>query len=208
MVGFELWLWQHVTTYSILPFTVCHLKRKRESCGGSSPKFHSLRASNCPTPSSYLHILSVAISLAMIFRPLATIATDSPRVLSSKPKSLPHLESVSIRDGRRERPPVTQSLQVPSSRNAQFELGSPQCRRLYPIYICTFSTPNSSGASMVLQELQVARLLSTRYLSRAVRSNLAARYNATYHYLDVSTPRRLLQQIYSSRPDEASHSRE
>jgi len=60
---------------------------------------------------------------------------------------------------------------------------------------------------MVLPELQVARLLSTRYLDRTVRSNLAARYNAIYHYLDAPTPRRLLQQVYSPRLDETSHSR-
>jgi hypothetical protein len=71
-----------------------------------------------------------------------------------------------------------------------------------------FSTPTSSAASLVLPELQVVQQLNTKFLRREVRSNFGIGYNAIHHYLDASTPRRLLQQIYSSRVDKTCYPRE
>ena len=87
--------------------------------------------------------------------------------------------------GKKERPPVVQSLQTLSTQTAQFELGLPQCKQVYPTYIHNLLTPTSSAVSSVLQMLQAVWQLNTKFLSRAVRSDLGSCYNAIYHHSDL-----------------------
>jgi hypothetical protein len=66
-------------------------------------------------------------------------------------------------------------------------------------FTCTviaYSFP--SAADVIQQGLERIQLLSSKFLTKAVRPNYRAYSSAIYHPLDASVPRRPLYQIYSS----------